>query len=1710
MNPKSKKQSGGVHRGCRGPRGLAVAFLLLAAAAAAPCDTAAAQAGEAGAPITVTTTSLLHGPAEAPSAVIEVRLARALRGSETIRVRLAEGDADVFNARPAVNAVGEVVRVRVPLPAAATGVDVLVAVVLDTGDRIHEQRLRVDRPDAGWTVHFIPGFHYDPVWWNTQAHYTETGYRLGSEVGPGLTLVEEYLRKLREDADYKVALHQLPYLKSFVEARPAQVGELLDRVREKRVSIVGGTYNELSTTLISAEATARNAIYGTLFQTETLGGDGRVFWQCDVFGHDPSFPAIMRATGHNAGAFARGPFHQWGAPRDQVNFPSEFLWMSPDGSFILTHYMTGHYGYAYAPLAVGANTASLDPARWEETVIRMFEDLKRPALTHHVMLPMHMDFIRPLENLGDVVRWWNDNYLSPKAVISTPEAYFAAVRGEIQRRDLVVPVITRDMNPIYTGCQVSFADLKTANRACESRLYEAELLATLATLEGAPYPALGLDRAWRQLMFGAHHDGITGSMSDQVYVDMLYAYRDALDIATKIREGALTYLMSRVTPGERDNETCTWNLTGTTRSGVTDLKPGEFEFRQENVPGVGYRCAPEQGKTYRTDRDFGPQFPKLENDHFLVRIDLDKGGAIVSLFDKKLQREWLAAPANDVVILGEYSSLPGHGEGPWHLATTGERANGLGLTAKIVAEGGPTIPTLTIEAKDPLFTKRQTYTLVGGRLDMTTEILDWKGSDMMLRVEFPIDLPGARPVHQTAAAVIGRPFARDGDAAKEPWSLDQAVYQWVGLGTVCALEVMEGEDVVHRRALGVGEIVVDPQGPRLLLEAANRLAVALVKSGVTTTITGMDDRRYGDLALDSNVPDFRVVIGASAAGAMKVVLPEGTPKGFVSWIERSRDLPLLVASDEEGLSGIIEQLESDHRIRLPAQSAAVAARSVGPALGMALMNQGSVSARITADGTMALNLLRSSTGWPAGVWIDEPGRRLPDGAAFETMHGSHVFHYSLLPHEGDFRSAGLSRIAQELHHPLISRPRPTAPNSDPREPLPAAMSFVEIDNPDVLLMAMKPEGFAEARWANVAPRPDSAGEPPKAVVLRLWNSAGRRVETNVKLHHLSGGAWRANLLEERGEALPITDGAIRVKLEPHAIETIICEVRAKPEPSTVKHYDPVLGDVTPSAYWLENRGEGVTGNGLISVAPARRLLVLEDGRAWTPVRIVNNHRTEDAIVDFAAERPPGYQCYVDTTPFALDLAEHPMHEANGRLRIPPGGAAEVALGIVDPMPNQWAGSDRPSMATLIVRSQYPWQTTTTVWIDRTGGPPATSAGHDGPSTTPEVDAHCSPGIMTGDGTITGFLLNRTDGAITGEAAFLAPHALWPTMSQWRERITLPPGEAVAINTTLRGALPSWVMLRFTYGGRIAYSEPVAIVRDEQTVLMKFNVGRVRLHEGEATRVSLNAMSVAGWTDEAEISLVTPDGWQAVEVGRTPLRSGDRTTQLALTYDVTPAAGSPLRGSVKAVGPGGAAAQVEAVVAPRQTARPGAAAITVDGDLSEWAAEEFTQARGSLGRMRVAVRHGADGLVIAAEVDDAQFHQPHTGAGIWQGDSLQFGLSAAASTTPGFTQRDCEFGVTKTDDGPMVWCWTAAHGGATGLVGDARAAVMTSGGKTRYEVFLPAGAMPAISLAPGGVLGWSYVANCNDGTQFVGAIAWTPGLSGSKDPSMFGELRLLGE
>ena len=354
-------------------------------------------------------------------------------------------------------------------------------------------------------------------------------------------LVKLHLDAARADPDYKFVLAEIDYLKPYFDAHPEDRADLRALMAEGRIEIVGGNYNEPNTNLTCAESTIRNAVYGIGHQRDVLGGDPHSAWMLDAFGFDPGYPGLMAAAGLTSSAWARGPFHQWGPRRTvgdntRMQFPTEFEWLSPDGHGLLTSYMANHYGAGW-----GIHQAP-DLAAAQAEALGQLATLAPVAATRNVLLPVGADHVIPARWATALHRDFAARYTWPRCVTALPREFFAAVRAEAEQRGIWLTPQTRDMNPVYPGKDVSYIDTKQAQRAAEVATLDGERLATLAWLAGAGYPAASLDKAWRQLAFGAHHDAITGTESDQVYLDLLGGWREAFERGDGARRDAMAHL----------------------------------------------------------------------------------------------------------------------------------------------------------------------------------------------------------------------------------------------------------------------------------------------------------------------------------------------------------------------------------------------------------------------------------------------------------------------------------------------------------------------------------------------------------------------------------------------------------------------------------------------------------------------------------------------------------------------------------------------------------------------------------------------------------------------------------------------------------------------------------------------------------------------------------------------------------------------------------------------------------------------------------------------------------------------------------------------------------------------------------------------------------------------------------------------------------------
>ncbi|MFF4378048.1 NEW3 domain-containing protein [Kitasatospora sp. NPDC001547] len=1392
-------------------------------------------------PVTITaveSTDLFVGPEHAPRQVLRVRL-------EGPAARITVSGPGV---RGEATGTG-LVEVPLEISGASPGdrLPVVVGVEGASAEGV------VDVAEPGWTMFLVSHFHYDPVWWNTQAAYTSPWELLSADATTrplwernGFALVDAHLDLALRDPVYKFVLAEVDYLKPYFDQHPERRETLRQLLERGQVELVGGTYNEPNTNLTGAETTIRNIVHGIGYQRDILGGDPRTAWQLDVFGHDPQFPGHLAAAGLTGSAWARGPFHQWGPIQKNfreakddarvMQFPSEFEWIAPGGEGVLTHYMPHHYSAGWWM------DSSADLATAEQAVYELYRKLKPVGATKNLLLPVGTDYTPPNKWVTEIHRSWAAKYLWPRFVCAVPRDFLDAVRAELAATGRRPSPQTRDMNPVYTGKDVSYIDTKQAQRAGEVAAVDAEKLATLAAVHGlGRYPAAALDKVWRQLAYGAHHDAITGSESDQVYLDLLGGWREAYDLASGVRDAALDALAARIStvgPGRAivvtnplsfdRTDLVTVELPSDVRSvRVLDdrgdavpsaVDRGTLRFLAADVPALGWRTwrlvegAPEQPWTAADGF-------VIEGDRYRVTADPARGGGLCSVWDLRHDRELIqdGRIGNELRVYEEYPQHPDFGEGPWHLVPSGPVVGSGDGVASVRRETGPLGERLVIEGTVDAVRYEQTVTLWRGldRVDCRTRVVDYSGADRLLRLRFPVDVPGGLPVSEVAGAVVGRGFAMpDVDSAEAPWTLDNPANTWFGLGATARIELTDtAGTAVGSRALGVAEVVV----PALDDDAdARPLVVALARVGVTATTSGADWARYGWLDVDSNLPDFRIVVGGpeaneaareliSTAGeeyaaVLKahgaVWVPALTPLAEV-WrpdadLRDLRALPALVVSDGVAVAALVEDL-ADARIT------AVCPTAVSDQLAnhtVALLTFGLPGFAVDTTGALHLSLMRSCTGWPSGVWIDPPRRTLPDGASFQLQHWTHEFSYALVGGDGDWRSQMLPARGQEFNHPLYAR---IAEAQD--GPLPATLSWLRVEPQcEVLLGALKPAGNPIARGSAAPVGPDLA--------VRLVESTG--LGRTARLGGALGlGSFQAADLLER----PLPSGGSGLDLAGSQIATLLA-TPAVSAPAGSTDLGPAAEVAQPvhARYWLHNRGPAPLGYLPVSVGASPGLL-RTTGEPVTLSVALSSQLRDAAVEGTAVVLPPeGWTTSLGSRPYRL--------EADGHLRFPvtltPPAGAEPGLHFAA-VRIEHDGQQIEDVVTIAVGDlpdllPVPGETPEDWTIAQ--GTKATTGRDTG--LTVEVAAETLRLAPGGRATLALTLTNRTRGEIRGELQLVSPWGTWEAIAEPVRGFTVPPGSSTVVEFAVAAPESTdpgsyWALAKVMWFGRCQYAPTVALV-----------------------------------------------------------------------------------------------------------------------------------------------------------------------------------------------------------------------------------------------------------------------------------------------------------
>ena len=1094
-------------------------------------------AGKPGVPIAlgrVAPLPFFRGTPESPRQVIEAAVLNTSNVANTVRVSVASETLDADDAIEITCEPHKITPVRLSLKTPREAAGKAVRAVFRA--RIYGETIEVPveyqaalAPKYDGTNFVLSSFHFD-----TTYHEEQRVYAMGA-----FDLVRQYCRLHRTDPLFRSIISEVDYLKPYFDVYPEDRETLMRVFREKR-SEPDVMYNQPNEQNCGDEGLVRNFLYGQLIHGRVFGNICHAYGPGDVFGHPNQLSQIARKSGCIGVTWGKHIF----------NFPPFFNHLSLDGS-TLPHQRGPATEDAIHEMGLSVRLDDIDQTP--------------PTAWHHTLMPTY--------NQG------------------TYYDLMSTIHRECAEKGAHLPLTSRDMSLYHAATAVSRVDLKIANRLGENLLIDAEKFATLAALLGATYPEKALDKAWRQLLCGQHHDSITGTHNEISFVDLMNAYREVLELGTDVLDRSLEFLQRAIDKG-KGGQPCVvfnslaWERTDVVQATIKNIGAENFILRDPNgknvpfealdvrrdkngkirsadirfvatrMPSLGYRAYQVVAKDGKMPERTTRADTAIENEFYTIEVDAARGGGMARLYDKEAKREVLDTThghvGNELAILEEvaYRSETQH-----EFYTTGLKLFSNECPASVEVEKGAISSTLRVKyAMGELCEVVQEITLFKGvkRIEFRTILLDVQREDYLFCVTFPTNLKGLTPVFDERFGAVARNDSKnylDFRTHQMIMFSDCAVYaanKWMEYGN-CA-EVRAGRNAYPLSMAGL--ITANDKADVRVAEEVQRI---LVKKGVTCTPWFDQDGPHWGSYLDHMDDDrlytrFRISLGSRGRNAytrkLLAAQPADVRKAFDLRLKKSGYAALLVKdaalkdASWPALPVLIVEAATNEKLgeafdrildRFP-ETATIKVSAEADATGEK-HSVDDYGVAMLNRGTYANSVERG------GVLCMILGHtcrwyggtnNFPEGYLIPE-NKNHVYTYALYPHAGTWREAGTARAGHEFNHPLIARQGKAA--SKPS--LPSEMAFVAVEPKNVILTAMKPFGNPMAAFQKL-----EEADPERGITLRVYDTEGVEADTRIRFAFGMRNAWSANLLEEKQHDLPLSGEELKLRVSPFAIETI--------------------------------------------------------------------------------------------------------------------------------------------------------------------------------------------------------------------------------------------------------------------------------------------------------------------------------------------------------------------------------------------------------------------------------------------------------------------------------------------------------------------------------------------------------------------------------------------
>ena len=389
-------------------------------------------------------------------------------------------------------------------------------------------------------VFIVPHTHFDAEVFLTREETLSWGF---SNLLDALALLER-------DPEFKFTLEQVCYIEPFMERYPECRDTFLRHIRDGRLEIVCGMYAMADMNIPSGESLSRQFMRGINYCRNELGVDISIGWPIDSFGLSPQTPQILSRCGLNYLVFSRVADPEF----------SEFIWVAPDGSEVLCHWMPMHYG--------GIGSAPTQE-EFNRNLINRIEIISKWSVSEVCLILEGADLSSPDPVYQERVRRFAIEHPDYDVKIAVPSEFFA----EVEKYRNQLEKVTADFNPLFQGCYSSRIEVKQGNSRLQDALVTAELLDAVT---GLGTERAAFDRLWDPVLFNQFHDDICGCHTDKVFRLIMERYLVSGEGAGAIIGAALKKLEQSVGThcGEGEIPILVFNPLGWERKDMVTVKLG--------------------------------------------------------------------------------------------------------------------------------------------------------------------------------------------------------------------------------------------------------------------------------------------------------------------------------------------------------------------------------------------------------------------------------------------------------------------------------------------------------------------------------------------------------------------------------------------------------------------------------------------------------------------------------------------------------------------------------------------------------------------------------------------------------------------------------------------------------------------------------------------------------------------------------------------------------------------------------------------------------------------------------------------------------------------------------------------------------------------------------------------------------------------------------